>query len=94
MGWASAGYIFDPVAKAMVELNAPDEVKISVLGALIGQLQGDDWDTERDSLEVFSEDPAIVEAFRQHDVLIRCGHESDGDWCQLERGHGGGHDYA
>jgi len=27
MGWASAGAIFDPVAKALVDLNAPDEVR-------------------------------------------------------------------
>ncbi len=88
MGWASAGYIFDPVAKALVELNAPDEVKTRVLGDLIGALQDGDWDTESESLSQFSDDPAIVEAFRQHDVIVKCG--DDGDlWCVLERGHGG-----
>lgn len=90
MGWASAGYIFDPVAKALTELNAPDEMKVKVLGDLIGALQEGDWDTEDESLEQFRDDPAIVEAFRQHDVIIRCGDDRDSDnWCELERGHEG-----
>jgi hypothetical protein len=88
VGWASAGAIFDPVAKAMVELNAPDEMKVRVLGDLIGALQEGDWDTEDDSLGEFQDDPAIVEAFRQHGVIVHCGNESDdGKWCELERGH-------
>jgi hypothetical protein len=40
MGWASAGSIFDPVARAMIELKAPDEMKTRVLGDLIGALPG------------------------------------------------------
>lgn len=93
MGWASAGAIFDPVAKALVELNAPDETKIRVLGDLIGALQDGDWDTEDESLEQFADDPAIVEAFRQHDVYLGCDseHPDGGDWCDLERGHDGDH---
>jgi hypothetical protein len=92
MGWASAGAIFAPVAKAMAELNAPDEMKIRVLGDLIGVLQEGDWDTENESLDEFRDDPAIVEAFRQHGVIIECGHESDdGEWCELECGHEGDH---
>jgi len=92
MGWASAGAIFDPVARAMVELGAPDEMKIRVLGDLIGALQDGDWDTEGESLDEFQDDPAIVEAFRQHDVYLRCGNEStDGEWCEAERGHAGDH---
>jgi hypothetical protein len=92
MGWASAGAIFDPVAKAMVELRAPDEMKIRVLGDLIGALQNGDWDTESESLGEFQDDPAIVEAFRQHDVIIHCGAESDVGECELERGHEGDHE--
>ncbi len=96
MGWASAGAIFDPVAKALVDLNAPDEVKIRVLGDLIGALQDGDWDTEDESLETFKDDPAIVEAFRLHDVTIRCDDEhelsrGDATWCTGERGHDGVH---
>ena len=92
MGWASAGAIFDPVAKAMVELKAPDEMKTRVLGDLIGALQDGDWDTEEESLDLFKDDPPIVEAFRQHDVIVHCGVQSrDGGWCELERGHDGEH---
>lgn len=101
MGWASAGSIFDPVAKALVELNAPDDMKRAVLGTLIGQLQDGDWDTEGESLEDFQDDPAIVAAFRDHDVILECGVilECDADddgpestyYCQLEHGHDGLH---
>lgn len=96
MGWASAGAIFDPVAKALVELNAPDEMKIRVLGDLIGALQDGDWDTEDESLDEFKDDPAIVEAFRLHDVTIRCDDEhelarGDATWCTGEHGHDGVH---
>jgi hypothetical protein len=92
MGWASAGAIFDPVAKAMVELNAPDDMKIRVLGDLIGALKDGDWDTEHESLDEFEGDPAIVEAFRKNGVIVHCGAESgDGFDCELERGHDGDH---
>jgi hypothetical protein len=70
MGWNSAGDIFDPVAKALVELNAPDAMKTRVLGDLIGALQNGDWDTEDESLEQFKNDPAIVAAFADHDVYL------------------------
>lgn len=91
MGWASAGAIFDPVAKAMVELGAPDEMKTRVLGDLIGALQDGDWDTESESLGEFQDDPAIVEAFRQHGVIVPCGDDGGEEWCELERGHAGDH---
>lgn len=90
MGWASAGAIFDPVAQALVDLEATDEMKIRVLGDLIGALQDGDWDTEDESLHEFSDDPAIVQAFRQHGITITCAAEGgDGEWCELERGHDG-----
>lgn len=91
MGWASAGAIFDPVAKAMVELKAPDEMKTRVLSDLIGALQDGDWDTESESLDQFEGDPAIVEAFRQHGVLVHCGDDGGDERCELERGHEGDH---
>jgi hypothetical protein len=91
MGWASAGDIFDPVAQAMVELNAPHDMKVRVLGDLIGALQDGDWDTEEESLEQFQDDPAIVEAFRRHDVILVCGDNGGDRWCELERDHDGDH---
>lgn len=90
MGWASAGSIFDPVARKMTELGVSPEIKTEVLSTLIHELQMGDWDTEGESLGEFKDNPAIVEAFRRNKVIIECGDESnDGDWCELERGHGG-----
>ena len=70
MGWNSAGDIFDPVARALIELGATDATKTRVLGDLIGALQNGDWDTEDESLEQFKNDPAIVAAFADHDVYL------------------------
>ena len=70
MGWSGANEIFDPVAEALVEAKVSDEVKRSVLGVLIGQLQDEDWDTEEISLEQFRDDPAIVAAFAEHGFLL------------------------
>ena len=91
MGWSSAGCIFGPVAKALIELGAPDEMKIRVLGDLIEALQQGDWDTESESLAEFEGDPAVVEAFRQHGVFLECGDDGGDEWCELERGHDGDH---
>lgn len=71
MGWGSAGYrIFDPIAKALQEAGAADEIKTRVLKDLIGELQEEDWDTEYDSLEAFKDDPAIVTAFAEHGITL------------------------
>jgi hypothetical protein len=71
MGWGSAGYrIFDPVAKALQEAGAQDEVRTRVLSGLIGELREEDWDTEYDSLEAFKDDPAVVAAFAEHDLTL------------------------
>lgn len=71
MGWGSAGYrIFDPVAQALVEVNAPEEVKRRVLGDLFAVLTEEDWDTEYDSLLRFQDDPVIVAVFAEHGVTL------------------------
>jgi hypothetical protein len=84
--------VFDPVARAMKDAGAPAELKTRVLAALISALQYRDWDTEDESLGLFQDDPAIVEAFRRNGVILGCGAEPEGDAgdsCELERGHGG-----
>jgi len=95
MGWASAGGIFDPVAQALIDHGASDELKLLICDKLIGVLQEGDWDTEGESLSQFADDPVIVEAFRRHDIVIRCLAEetnADGWWeCELEAGHDGQH---
>jgi hypothetical protein len=95
MGWASAGQIFNPVAQALIDCGASDEMKTTVLAKLINQLQEGDWDTADESLDEFKHDPAIVAAFRQNRVIIECGAGSgsaDGSLdCVLEAGHTGEH---
>lgn len=68
MGWASAGAIFDPVAQALIDLDADEHTKRKVLGPLIDALQDGDWDTEHESLEQFRHDPVIVSLFYQRNV--------------------------
>jgi hypothetical protein len=68
MGWASADSIFDPVAAALIEAGATDDLKRKTLGRLISSLQENDWDTEDESLERFKDDPAIVAAFADNGV--------------------------
>jgi hypothetical protein len=97
MGWASAGGIFEPVARKLIKLDVSDHVKREVCSTLIATLQEGDWDTEGESLDVFADDPVIVQAFRENGVyLVACDAERDGErwasWCQLEDEHDGDHD--
>jgi hypothetical protein len=95
MGWASAGAIFGPIAKALIDHGASNELKLLVCDKLIGVLQEGDWDTEGESLDEFAGDPVIVEAFRRHGITLPClvEHTDDDGWwqCDLERGHDGEH---
>ena len=70
MGWSSANEIFDPVASALIELDASDAVLRKVLGRLIDKLQDGDWDTEDESLHEFRHHPAVVAAFADHGVHL------------------------
>jgi hypothetical protein len=70
MGWASAGEIFDPIAQALIDLQAPDELKRVLLTDLIGRLRAEDWDTEDYSLSLFRHDPVIVAAFAANGVML------------------------
>jgi hypothetical protein len=78
MGWASASEIFDPVAHALIECNAPDETKRRVLGMLIDKLRDNDWDTEDESLQEFRSDPLIVSLFYERGVGNELSYELDG----------------
>lgn len=90
MGWASAGDIFDPVAQALIDLGASDEMKIAVLTTLIDKLRDGDWDTEHESAGMFREDAAVMEAFRR--AGVPCGRSPEGDYrttCALAIAHDG-----
>lgn len=97
MGRAWCGEVFGPVARKTREIGMPDGQRTAVLEALIRALQGNDWDTEGESLAEFGDDEAVVEAFRRCKVIIACGEEGlvDGEhaWCareRLPRGHDDG----
>jgi hypothetical protein len=68
MGWASAGSIFDPVARALIGLGASGQVMRDVLGPLIDALQENGWDTEDESLDAFADDQVIVALFRERGI--------------------------
>lgn len=70
MGWNTGGDIFDPVARALVDLGADEKTKRTVLGKLIDTLQANDWDTEDESLYAFRDDPVIVDLFHEAGVSI------------------------
>lgn len=95
MGWGSAGGYFDTVADALIEGGATDAVKTKVCSVLIGAFRSEDWDTHRDSLDRYAGDPAIVQAFREHEIYVAyCNltHPDGRAECDLERGHEGDHD--
>lgn len=74
MGYGSAGYeIFDPVARALLEAKAPDEVITNTCAHLIKTLTEQDWDTLEDSIQEFADEPAVLAAFERvtPDVLRR-----------------------
>lgn len=70
MGWASAGNIFEPVAEALIDLDAPYTTITGVLIPLIKVLLRDDWDTEEESLRMFQDHDAVVDAFAQCGVYL------------------------
>ncbi|MBX7464927.1 hypothetical protein K1Y80_02375 [Streptomyces sp. MAG02] len=63
MGWGSGGYVFEPVARALVKADVSEQQQEEILTAVIRALQDQDWDTEYDSLQEFLDKPAIVRAF-------------------------------
>jgi hypothetical protein len=67
MGWASGSEIFDTVAHAMIEEGLNEESIENISVRLIQNLQGNDWDTEDESLSEFLNVAPIVKAF------ARCG---------------------
>lgn len=68
MGWASAGELFDNVARALVKAGASAETKREALGPLIDKLRDMDWDTEDESCEEFKHDPTIRALFAERGI--------------------------
>lgn len=72
MGWNTAGEIFNPVASAICKTDLSDGKKTEILERLIWALQDGDWDTEDESVEIFMNEPAVIQAFRNRGVYIPC----------------------
>jgi hypothetical protein len=93
MGWASGGAHFNDVADALISAGASDEIKTKVCSALISSLGYGDWDTQGESLGEYEDDPAIVQAFREHGFFVEnCeapGPDPKRPWdtCRKEAGH-------
>ena len=64
------GQVFEPVARKLLDYNAPDYVITDVCAVLIEQLQGLYWETEAASLAEFNQHPAVVEAFARREVYL------------------------
>lgn len=65
MGSNRYGYIFDPVCRQLQKSFLVPEVRQKILVVLIQALQAQDWDTEYESLEQFTDDPVVVGAFKE-----------------------------
>ena len=63
MGWCSGTCIFDPVVKAILKQDAPEEQKISVIKSLITTLQDEDCDCETDT--DYLKHPLVRRAFKE-----------------------------
>lgn len=70
MGWASAGLIFNNVARSLIAASASEDIKRHTLGVLIDDLRDGDWDTEDESLEEFQHDAVIVDLFAQRGIHL------------------------
>lgn len=71
MSYKSAGPdIYDPTIRALIDAKVPWPVIVEVSDRLITNLQNDDWDTERNSLELFAEYPEIVRSFERHGIHL------------------------
>lgn len=95
MGWSSGGDIFDTVAQALIDADAPYTMKREVCSKLIGMLSGEDWDTQDESLGMFDHDVAVVDAFREHGFVVHCFAGDEGgefEPCERELGHDGDHE--
>ena len=78
MGWASGSEIFDPVAQALIDLDADANTKRRVLGKLLDKLRDEDWDTADESLQEFRGDPVIVQIFYDRGIGNSAGDYPEG----------------
>lgn len=66
MGWSSGTDIFDAVADALIAAGVDDRTLREVTTILIDKLRDSDWDTWDESLERYTDNPAILEAFHRN----------------------------
>lgn len=67
MGWASAGEIFNVVARGLLAAEANDELLGEICYELAKKLTDEDWDTVDESVEEFRGYPVVQNALRRAD---------------------------
>lgn len=77
MGWSSGNEVFDPMARAMVDMVADGDLSPAIAGTLLEililELEGRGWDTEDESLREFAAYRFIVDAFAACDIHLPDG---------------------
>lgn len=66
MGWGSAGRIFDPIARGLIQAEVEDDKVTDLADQIIGLLVAEDWDTVNESVNEFQDNPAILAAFNRN----------------------------
>ncbi len=84
--------VFEPVMDEilLVKEQIGAEAVQRIASKLIKALTEMGWNNAEGTVGVYDEEPAIVAAFAEHDILLFCGseHPDDGEPCEgLARGH-------
>ena len=91
MGWSSGNDVFDPVCELIIKLvDKNDGIYADdareILSELIENLQGEDWDTEDESLDKFKDHWYVVKAFEENSIHLEgedkpdMSEPSHGEW--------------
>lgn len=83
--------VFDPVIAELLPLKEQlgEEALHRIASHLVGGLLALGWGNAESTLGAYDGEPAIVAAFREHNVLLKCTSEHDGHggMCEEEQGH-------
>jgi hypothetical protein len=83
--------IFDPVMDELLPLEEQvgPEVIQRVASKLIGGLLELGWDNADGWPGIYDSEPAVIAAFKEHGILLKCmsEHAEHGGVCEEERGH-------
>lgn len=87
----AGGKVFEPVMDELLPLKGQigEEALQRIASKLVSGLLDLHWDNADGSLGVYDGEPAVVAAFREHGILLKCMSEhAENPWqCEEERGH-------